>query len=64
MASEWGHVAALMGFLGVATLFVLVCGRTAWRYRHDRILFFSWLSVLVVFMLIYGLVFRQYLDSW
>jgi hypothetical protein len=64
MASDWSDGLTLMTFIGVATLFVSFFGRVAWGHRQNRFSFFCWVTVLVVFMLIYSLTFMDYVDSW
>ena len=57
MNNNWAHWLRLAESVLLAALFMAFFGIVAWRNRTNKFLFYGWLSVLVVFALIYVAVF-------
>jgi len=47
-----------------SALYLAFYGKIVWRNQRNRFLFFGWSSVLVVFILIYVMLFVEYIRSW
>ena len=48
----------------ISALWLAFFGKIAWRNRRNRFLFFGWTGVLIVFILVYVMIFANYIRAW